>query len=69
MGSEVLGDDVACFEVELLDYGKKIIIPVILVNIEIIIQHNYSIALEKSWIFFFGNFYKNLTVDIPQLLT
>lgn len=44
---------------------KKIIIPIILVSIEIIIQHNYSIALEKSWIFFF-EFLQNLDSGYPS---
>lgn len=45
---------------------KKIIIPIILVSIEIIIQHNYSIALEKSWIFFFFEFLQKLDSGYPS---
>lgn len=67
MGSEVLGDDVACFEVELLDYGKKNHNP----NYFGQYWNHYSTQLLNSFgkimdFFFFWEFLQKLDSGYPS---
>ena len=52
-----------CLPVELLDYGKEIIIPIILVNIEITIIQ--TIIFEKIWCIY-SAFLHSLTENLKK---